>query len=127
MKIKYINDDTLTIGIAGYDEDKYICPGYDNLLVLAIADMATTTERAQLLNMGEFKAFAKPTENDWFNETTGKQIVRDKLIIRDSERQILKVSIIEKYLKKILNGVGDTTKHHTDRMDNAYARMEALQ
>ena len=128
MKISYkTGDNGLTVGIASYDNEKHIVPGYNNLLVLAIAQMCNSVERSQLLNTAKYVAYSKPCEADEFSEETGRRLVRDKLIIRDAERNILKLSIVEKYLRMYLSEMSDMSAHYVNRMNSAYERLEDLE
>lgn len=127
MKIRYFKGkDGLTIGKAIYD-DYYAAPGVDQLIVIAIADMCTSKERKQLLNVEPFIAFAKPSGTDKFDEEIGKEIVKNKLIIRDAEREILKISIVEKYLNKVLSNTSYNCRKYMNRIDNGYSNLEKFE
>lgn len=127
MKIKYFKgEEGLTIGRAEYDNCYYV-PGVSQFVVLAVSNMCTSKERKQLLNVEQFVAFSKPHGSDKFNEKTGKEVVKNKLLIRDAERNILKISIVEKYLNKVLSGVNYNCAKYTNRMNNSYANLEKFE
>ena len=127
MKIKYFKgEEGLTIGRAEYDNCYYV-PGVSQFVVLAVSNMCTSKERKQLLNVEPFVAFSKPHGSDEFNEKTGKEVVKNKLLIRDAERNILKISIVEKYLNKVLSGVNYNCTKYTNRMNNSYANLEKFE
>lgn len=127
MKIKYFKgEEGLTIGRAEYDNCYYV-PGVSQFVVLAVSNMCTNKERKQLLNVKPFVAFSKPHGSDKFNEKTGKEVVKNKLLIRDAERNILKISIVEKYLNKVLSGVNYNCAKYTNRMNNSYANLEKFE
>lgn len=127
MVISYKHsDDGLTIGIADYSRDSLVS-GYDDLLVIAISDMCeTSAERTQLLNFSKRTAYARPHGDDTYDEKRGEEIVRNKLIIRDSERQALKVAIMEKYIIRLQKKLGDSSAMYARRIDNGYERLGAL-
>ena len=127
MKIKYFKgEEGLTIGRAEYDNCYYV-PGVSQFVVLAVSNMCTSKERKQLLNVEPFVAFSKPHGFNKFNEKTGKEVVKNKLLIRDAERNILKISIVEKYLNKVLSGVNYNCAKYTNRMNNSYANLEKFE
>lgn len=127
MNIKYKNGkDGLTIGVADY-KNAQIVPGYNVMLVLAVAEMCTSEEKKQLFNDERLVSYAKPRGTDEYNEEIGREIVKNKLIIKDAERQILKISIMEKYLRMILGKVESNSAKYVRRMDNAYERLGSFE
>lgn len=127
MKIKYKHyKDGLTVGITDYTGDD-IVPGYDNLLVLGVANIASKQECQKLMNDNKMVAYSKPHGTDKYDEKIGEEIVKNKLLIRDAERQILKISIIDKYLNKILKTIGKNSSKYVNRMNRSYARLEKFE
>lgn len=129
MNIQYYFNKNRTIGVARYDDEVSVVPGFDDLLVLYVLRQCSAKERTKLLNTTQLTAYASTHGEDEFDPEIGKSIVRDKLVIRDAERNIAKVAIMEKYLKRLADS--DKFKNYcgnyTDRMNRAYERMERYQ
>lgn len=127
MKIMYKHDGDLTIGIMTFDDNFEYVKGYDNYFVDSIAKLCSSTEHKQLLNMAPLRSFAKPVDDDTYDEKTGEVIVRNKLYIKFAERQALKLSIMEKYCNKIIKKISDDSRFSAEMMDDSYKQLEKFE
>ena len=124
MKFFTIDEQKRVVGVANYKaSDKYkICQIPENILKY-VEDSANSVEKRQLFNTSNFKANAKVTGADVYDTKVGHDIVRDKLIIKDAERNIAKLTIVGKYLMKMIDYIHDEQSRYSKRMADAYDRL----
>lgn len=128
MDIKYFNDGDTTIAVANYSENLYnFVPGVPNGLYWDMAfndeSKLSSRDRKVLRNFAKFTSHASLAEGDVYDETIGKNITRDKLIIKDAERTQAKYEVVVKYLTRILDDIKYRMEKNEERMGRAYDRL----
>lgn len=130
MEIKYATQPSspVTVGIGDYsgcgDRPHGIAP---ELWEAAKASGAlfSSAEHAQMRNCENLTAYARPNEVDEPAPEVGRDVVRDKLIIRDGERYEAKLDLLRKYLASQLASVERLAERNDLRMERAQMRLDA--
>lgn len=128
MEITYRRIDERTVKAVGQANNlHYPIPGVPSLLFFAIAyDFASPRDRNALLNFEDLTSYAHCSPRDKFDWETGKAIARNRLIIKDAERQLLKQAIIDKYLEEAMQVLSEFNVKYIKRMTDSYDRLDEL-
>lgn len=125
MKITYYQKGDTVVGIGETNLNAVIksIPGGYATCVFILAN-CTSTEKKQLLNTTKFISHAKPHGDDDFDFEIGKSIVREKLLIKEAERDIQRQAIVEKYLRRAMDENTRRSYRSASQMANSYEALE---
>lgn len=128
MEITYTKVDDKTVKAVGEANNlRYPIPGVSSLLFFAIAyDFASPEDRNTLLNFDDLTSYAHCSPRDKFDWETGKAIARNRLIIKDAERQLLKQAIVDKYLEEAQEVLSSFNVKYIKRLTDSYDRLDEL-
>jgi flagellar motility protein MotE (MotC chaperone) len=129
MKYKYYVIPETGVTIAAQEHPQELVPGVDQLLhFIALYDeRSTTADHRTLHNNTCLKARATLGPDDKFDENIGKSIARDRLIIKETERNIAKLAVLQEQVRKLQSDIDHAYEENTKRMNSAYDRLSALE
>ena len=128
MKIKYIvnADKKLTIA-KETDTGKCEVDGTDPFLIAALVNSNANTLSYKKLASMPHMSFAKCSEVDEYDEKTGKDVARDKLLIKHYSRNYEKLQMVKQALIDELEYVNKLIVSSTDKIEAADCRLLSIE
>lgn len=128
MEITYTKIDEKTVKAVGeYTNRCYPIPGVPSFIFYTIVyDFANAKDKNILLNFEDLTSYAHCSPQDEFDWEKGKTIARNRLIIKDAERQLLKQIIVDKYLGEVQEVLSKFNVKYIKRLTDSYDRLDEL-